>query len=108
MRKEYLNLYNRQGQLLTEKGVRGEKTDNLKGISIIFIENSKGQFLIQKTSSKRGGIFATTGGHVSYGSDFLSTILKEIKEELGLNIKREKIIDVYSYVWKHYFIKVFF
>ena len=38
---EYLNLYDRNGNLLKEKGIRGVKTDNLVGIVIIFIENSK-------------------------------------------------------------------
>lgn len=108
MQKEYLNLYNRQGKLLTEKGTRGEKSDNLKGISMIFIENSKGEFLLQKTSSSRGSVFATTGGHVSYGSNFLETIINEVKEELGIDIDKEKIVQTYSYVWEYYFQQVFY
>ena len=43
---EYLNLYDKDGNLTEEKGIRGVKTDKLVGIVIIFIENSKGEFLI--------------------------------------------------------------
>lgn len=105
---EYLNLYDRQGNLLNEKGIRGEKTSNLVGIVIIFIENSKGEFLIQKTSSSRNNVFATTGGHVSYGSTFEESIINEVKEELGIDITNEKIIEVNTYIREYYIQKVYY
>ena len=40
---EYLNLYDRKGNLTNEKGIRGEKTDKLVGIVIIFIQNNDGK-----------------------------------------------------------------
>ena len=45
---EYLNLYDRKGNLLKEKGVRGEKHSNLVGIAIIFIENSNTYHFLTK------------------------------------------------------------
>lgn len=105
---EYLNLYDIEGNLLNKKGIRGEKSDYLKGIVIIFIENSKGEFLIQKTSSSRNSIFATTGGHVSYGSTFKESIINEVKEELGLDISNEKIIEVNTYIGEQYIQKVYY
>ena len=105
---EYLNLYDRQGNLLKEKGIRGEKSDNLVGIVIIFIENSKGEFLIQKTSSSRSSVFATTGGHVSYGSDFYDSIINEVKEELGIDISKEEIKEVNTYIREYYIQKVYY
>lgn len=105
---EYLNLYDREGNLLNKKGIRGEKTSDLKGIVIIFIENSKGEFLIQRTSSSRNSIFATTGGHVSYGSTFKKSIINEVKEELGLDISNEEIIEVTTYIVEHYLQKVYY
>ena len=33
-------------------------------VVIIFIENSKGEFLFQKTSKNKGSIWAVAGGHV--------------------------------------------
>ena len=83
---EYLNLYDKEGNLTKEKGIRGEITNKLVGIVLIFIENSKGEFLIQKTSPSRENVYATTGGHVSYGSTFEETVINEVKEELGIDI----------------------
>ena len=105
---EYLNLYDNKGNLLKEKGIRGVKTDKLKGISSIFIENSNGDFLIQKTSKSRNSVYATTGGHVTYGSNFYDTIIREVKEELGVDISGEKIIKVNNYISEHYFITLFY
>lgn len=55
-------------------------------IVIIFIENSKGEFLIQHTSLEKGGVYATTGGHVKSGSNSYHTVIDEVKEELGVDI----------------------
>ena len=105
---EYLNLYDRKGILTNEKGIRGEKTDKLVGIVIIFIQNNDGKFLIQKTSKSRGSIFATTGGHVSYGSTFNNSVIKEVNEELGIDILNEKIIEVNTYIREYYIQKVYY
>lgn len=105
---ELLNLYDYNGNLVKEIGVRGKKTKYLKGIVMIYIENSNGEFLIQKTSSSRGNIFATTGGHVSYGSNFLETIIAEVKEELGIDISKENIKEIGTYKWEFYLQKVFY
>lgn len=105
---EYLNLYDKDGNLQKEKGIRGKKTKYLKGIVMIFIENSKGEFLIQKTSKSRGSIHATTGGHVEYGSNFLDSVINEVKEELGIDIRDEKIEELYTYIWEMYYQKVYY
>ena len=105
---EYLNLYDKSGNLTNEKGIRGVKTDKLVGIVIIFIENSNGEFLIQRTSSSRDSIFATTGGHVSYGSTFKDAIINEVKEELGIDISNENIVEINTYIKEHYIQKVYY
>lgn len=105
---EYLNLYDKAGNLTNEKGIRGEKTDKLVGIALIFIENSKGEFLIQKTSPSRESVYATTGGHVSYGSTFEETIINEVKEELGIDITNDNIIEMNTYIRERVIQKVFY
>lgn len=59
---------------------------------VIFIQNSKGEFLIQKRSIKKDGKWATTGGHPVSGQDSKQGIISELKEELGLDIIRKEII----------------
>lgn len=105
---EYLNLYDKFGNLTTEKGIRRVKSDKLVGIVIIFIENSKGEFLIQKTSSSRNSIFATTGGHVSFGSTFEEAVINEVKEELGVDITNENFVEVNTYIRDYYIQKVYY
>ena len=105
---EYLNLYDKKGNLLDKKGIRGEKSEDLVGIVIIFIENSKGEFLIQKTSSSRNSTFATTGGHVSYGSTFEDAIVNEVKEELGIDITNQEFVEINTYVRDYYIQKVYY
>ena len=105
---EFLNLYDKEGNLLKEKGIRGEKNDNLIGIVIIFIENSLGQFLIQKTVPSKGSVFATTGGHVTYGSTFKETVINEVDEELGIDILNEDVIEVNTYIREKVIQKVYY
>ena len=106
--KEYLNIYDKEGNLLPGKAVRGERSDNLVGVVIIYIENSNREFLIQKTSPSRGSVFATTGGHVDYGSTFDKTVVKEVKEELGLDISHDIVREVTTLVFGHYIQKVYY
>ena len=92
-----------------EKGVRGINGNGYKGIALIFIENSKGEFLIQKTSKNRDSVYATTGGHVDYGDTFDHTIIKEVREELGIDISNDNIIKMGHFIWnsKKYYISGF-
>ena len=53
---------------------------------IVFIQNSKNEFLIQKTSLQKGHVWSTTGGHPKAGESSLQGIVTEIKEELGLEV----------------------
>lgn len=110
MKQEYLNLYDRKGNLLEGYAIRGQKSKDLRGVVIVFIENSKGELLIQKTSPSRGSIYATTGGHVDYGSNFDDTIIREIKEELGLTISKEEIKELTHYILEEekYFLKAYY
>lgn len=102
---EYLDLYDENRKLTGEKVLRYKGMHPQEGkyitIVIVFIENSEGKFLIQKTSKEKGSVFATTGGLVKSGSTSEQTIFEEIKEELGLEIKDAKLI--YTKKRKHAF-----
>ncbi|MBR3162136.1 MAG: NUDIX domain-containing protein [Bacilli bacterium] len=99
---ELLDIYDDKGNKTGRTIIRGDKTAKLNkhehiALSVIFIENNKGEFLIQKTSKEKGGSYSSTGGHVSSGYSPLETIIKEIKEELGININPSKI-EEYGYL----------
>lgn len=56
-------------------------------VVVIFIQNYNNAFLIQKRSIKKGGKWATTGGHPKAGENSLQGILTEVQEELGIKIE---------------------
>lgn len=57
-------------------------------IVVIFIQNDNNEFLIQKRSIQKDGLWATTGGHPKSGESSLEGIITEVKEELGIVIDR--------------------
>ena len=58
---------------------------------VIFIQNSKNEFLIQKRVEKKDGKWATTGGHPVSGETSKQGIITEIREELGINVIENNI-----------------
>ena len=65
-------------------------------VVLIFIQDSNGKFLIQKRSVEKNGKYATTGGHPKSGESSIDGIITEVKEELGLNIKKEDLTLYFS------------
>jgi len=86
---EYRDLYDINRNLTGEKILKDEPIPESKYIMmvVIFIKNNKNEFLIQKRSKEKGGLWATTGGHPKSGEDSLQGIITEVKEELGIDIQ---------------------
>lgn len=97
---EFLAVYNDFDELLPEKLDRKDRSIIEPGkyfrIVIVFIENSKNEFLIQKVVPSKGDCFATTGGHVQYGVSSLDTIVSEVEEELGVSISKQEFTLLFT------------
>ena len=96
---ELLDVYDNDGKPTGRVVVRRDKTVMLSdnehiAVGVIFIQNSKGEFLIQKTSKEKGGEYTSTGGHVDSGETPLESIKREVKEELGLNVDNDNIVEL--------------
>ena len=96
---ELLDVYDNNGKVTGRVVTRGDKTVTLNdnehiAVGVIFIQNNKGEFLIQKTSKEKGGEYTSTGGHVDSGETPLESIKREVKEELGLNVDNDNIIEL--------------
>ena len=80
---EKRDLYDENRQLTGETIYKGEEIPDGRYIIVVlvFIQNSKGEFLIQKRSEIKNGKYATTGGHCKTGESSIQGILTEIKEE---------------------------
>ena len=96
---ELLDVYDDNGKKtgkVVERGINDsafEKGEHI-AVAIIYIENSKGEFLIQKTSKEKGGRYSSTGGHVDHNEEPIDSIVREVKEELGLEISKNDIADL--------------
>lgn len=90
---EKRDLYDENRKLTGETIYKGETVP--KGryyiTVVIFIQNRKGNFLIQKRVAKKDGKWATTGGHPVSGESSKQGIITEIKEELGISVNNENI-----------------
>ena len=96
---ELLDVYDDRGNKTGKIIERGNSYEYLNdnehiAVAIIYIENDKGEFLMQKTSKEKGGHYSSTGGHIIHGEDALDTIIREVKEELGIDISNDNIINL--------------
>ena len=114
MNGEYLDIYNDNKEktgkkVFREKGKKFKLEDNENIMIVqIFIENSKGEYLLQMTSPEKGSEWATTGGHVKSGQTSMDAILAEMNEELGLEIKPDEVEFIKTYRMKNCFKEVFY
>lgn len=93
---EYLNVYDDNLSPLNKKIKRGEPllpNEHIL-ITIIYIENNNNEFLIQKTSKEKDELFSSTGGHVQYNENSKQAIIREVEEELGLDLSKDNIIYI--------------
>ena len=96
---ELLDVYDENGNVTGKVVERGSKTTCLNSnehiaVGVIYIENSNGEFLMQKTSLEKGGEYSSTGGHIVSGETPLLSIKREVFEELGINIEKEEIEEL--------------
>ena len=90
---EYRDLYDEKKIITNKKIIKGDTVPlGYYYITVaVFIENSKGEFLLQKRVAKKDGKWATTGGHPKSGESSLEGIVTEIKEEIGIDIKQNEL-----------------
>ena len=95
---EKRDLYDANRNLTGETIFKGESIPDGRYIVVVlvYIQNSKGEFLIQKRSLEKNGKYASTGGHAKSGETGLQGIITEIKEELGLDVTQNELELIFS------------
>lgn len=95
---EKRDLYDKNRKLTGKTIYKGEQIPEGMYIIVVLvmIQNSKGEFLIQKRSKQKDGKYAATGGHVKTGQTSIEGIMDEIQEEIGLTVKPEELECIYS------------
>jgi 8-oxo-dGTP diphosphatase len=59
-----------------------------------FVENSKGEILLVKT--RRDGQWVFPGGQVEVGENLIDGLIREVKEESGIDVKVSHLVGVFS------------
>ena len=99
---EYLDILDENGNKTGEKDTR----ENIHKLGLLhsevaaFIYTDTGKVVLQKRKSNKAtyaGVWSVTGGHVFAGENNEEAIIREIKEELNLNIEKDKVIFVTTY-----------
>jgi len=95
---EKRDLYDKNRNLTGEEIYKGDTIPEGKYIIVILvmIQNSKGEFLIQKRSKQKDGKYAATGGHVKKGQTSIEGMIEEIQEEIGLTVRPEELELIFS------------
>lgn len=65
-------------------------------VVLVMIENSNGDFLIQKRADGKKSLYGATGGHCKSGETGLMGAITETKEELGIELKPEELTLLYD------------
>lgn len=74
-----------------------------------WLKNSKGELLITQRhpSKKAGGLWEFVGGGVLAGESTAQAAIREVKEEIGLDITEAELTYLYEYRRKNYFIDIY-
>ena len=108
---EIWDLYNENRELLGKDHIRGEQLpiDGYHLVVHVWIRNSKGEYLISQRSANRPTnplMWECVDGSVVKGEDSLQGVLREVKEEVGIDLLPEKGQVVLSDIKKIEFGKV--
>ena len=108
---EIWDLYNENRELLGKDHIRGEQLpiDGYHLVVHVWIRNSNGQYLISQRSANRPThplMWECVDGSVVKGEDSLQGALREVKEEVGIDLLPEKGQVVLSDIKKIEFGKV--
>ena len=101
---EIIDLYDKNRQLLEETAVRGDKLPKGRYRLVVHIclFNERDEMLIQKRQTTQN-IFAnlwdlTAGGHVDAGERIVDGLIREVKEEIGVDVTEEECHFEFEYI----------
>ena len=107
---EFVDKFDNKRISLNKVAERQKKIDGEYRQSVhVWIQNSKGEFLIQKRSPNKTtfpNMWSQTGGGVEKGEITLQAALRECKEELGIDINIKHIELILSFKRKYDFVDV--
>lgn len=75
----------------------------------VWIQNSKGEMLItlRNPEKKAGGLWEFVGGGVLAGETTAQAAVREVKEEIGIDLAEAELSYLYEYKHKNYFMDIY-
>lgn len=108
---ELWDLYDEHRQPLGRTHVRGTEFNEGEYYvcAEIWVINSEGKILIQQRhpNKKLGGWWGFTGGGVTAGETTLQAAVREIEEEIGLQVEEEELHFLATFQAKNYFMDIY-
>ena len=104
---EIWDLYDENGELTGKDHIRGEKIPDgyFHLVVHVWIKNAKGEYLIAQRAADRPSFplyWECVGGSVTKGENGLEGAVREVKEEVGIDLLPENGKLVFSKVRKHF------
>ena len=104
---EIWDLYDKDGKLTGKDHIRGEKVPDgyFHLVVHVWIKNSKGEYLIAQRAADRPTfplMWECVGGSVIKGENGLQGAVREVKEEVGIDLSPADGKLVFSRVRKHF------
>ena len=94
--EEYIDLYDDNKKNTGIVITRSKEKELPEGkhilISALLVENSENKIMMQKTSKAKGNILSLPSGHVLHNENSKDTIIREMFEEQGIIIEKNKIV----------------
>ncbi len=98
---ELVDILNKQKELTGKTVDKHEVPEGFYRLSVhIWIMNDKGELLLQQrlsTAHKFPNAWSNTGGAVQAGESSIDGAIRELKEELGIDITKEELEFIASY-----------
>lgn len=79
-----------------------DMTKPIHAVGVIF-ENGDGQILVLRRHAERpeGGTWGLVGGKIEPGEDPASAAIREVQEEIGHNLDKNKLEPLSAYEWEY-------
>jgi len=109
--KEYWDIYNKYRIFQNRTVLRGNtiKEGDYYVCCEVWIKNSKGEMLItqRNPNKKAGGLWEFIGGGVASGETTSQAAVREVQEEIGIDIAESETTYIYEYKHKNYFMDIY-
>ena len=100
---EIWDVYDAQRQKTGKRHRRGEQLGEGEFHLVMhcWMRNSRGEYLLTRRCPEKsyGGRWESTGGSALAGEDSLTAVLREVKEETGLTLKRFRARGLLTFIW---------